>query len=113
MKKILVLSYFMLTWFVCQSQTFYQVVSLNECGVEEPFFYFDQDGTFEYSDERGTEVVELDNSQIEHINEVIFLRNCEYEFEIVTDCNWISKVTLRYLGTVIQEYSFKTLSTRD
>ena len=113
MKKLLILSYFMLTWFVCQSQTFYQVVSLNECGVEEPFFYFDQDGTFEYSDERGTEVVELDNSQIEHINEVIFLRNCEYEFEIVTDCNWISKVTLRYFDTVVQKYSFKTLATRD
>lgn len=114
MKKLLVLSYLCLTWFVCIGQTkeYFQIVSYTT--GKETLFQFNQDGIFAMDNDLDYYQEELCADQILHTDEGVELSLNGYTIRLVTsDCRWIKQVLMVHKGIVVCQETFKTLVTRD
>lgn len=112
MKKILSIIYFTLVWFICIGQTS-QVVSYTN--TNDPFIYFDNEGSFEYITADNIMFREqFCSDEINNIDNRTELIRGDYLLAIVSDnCKWVNQYVIYYKGIVIDMYNFHIPKTRD
>lgn len=115
MKKILIITYFILAWFTCQSQEYnynFDLISFSK--TKDPLVSLDADGNFlfELPNEYGNEIV-LPYNQILYLNESIELKNndCTVIIYPSKDCMWIDKYVV-FRGKELQ-YEYEFVITED